>query len=211
MRFFRVLTLGVTMLSFVCGNLSHAAATPTERTQARDVFRRAQQHYKLAEYVEALDAFKEAYRLIEDPSLLFNIAQCYRQLNKKEEALRFYRTYLHDAGKAGIDHGTEQIVASLEQAIKEEQAARNAQPQATLEQPPPPVLTPAPNEAPATAVLVTPAVRTADKPPVYRRWWLWTTVAAVVVVGVGVGLGVGLTRTPAAPSVSTSDGTFHPF
>ena len=47
--------------------------------------------------------------------------------------------------------------------------------------------------------------------PVYRRWWLWTTVAAVVVVGAGVGLGIGLTRTPAAPSVATQDGTFHPF
>lgn len=211
MRFFAVLTLTVTLSSSVFGGLSHAAGTPVERSQARDVFRRAQQHYKLAEYSDALDAFKEAYRLIEDPSLLFNIAQCYRQLNKKEEALRFYRTYLHDAGKAGSDHGTEQIIASLEQAIHEEQAARNAQPQATLDSPPPVVPTPAPIATPAPAVLVMPAARPAEKPPVYRRWWLWTTVAAVVVVGAGVGLGIGLTRTPAAPSVATQDGTFHPF
>ncbi len=31
-----------------------------------------------------------------------------------------------------------------------------------------------------------------EKPPVYKRWWPWTVLAAGVVVGVSVGLGVGL-------------------
>jgi hypothetical protein len=50
------------------------------------------------------------------------------------------------------------------------------------------------------------------KVPVYKRWWLWTTVGAVVVAGVGIGLGVGLSQSaPGAPMAATSEGTFTPF
>src|SRR5262245_34713632 len=109
------------------------AAGPAERAKARETFRAAQQHYKLAEYEKALEAFKETYRLVEDPSLLFNIAQCYRQLNRKEEAIRFYRTYLHDSQDSDNRESVQQIIASLEKAIREENAARTAPPESTIE------------------------------------------------------------------------------
>ena len=207
-------------LSLLLGGVAQATGTPAERQRARELFREAQQHYKLAEYPQALDGFKEVYRLLEDPTLLFNLAQCYRQLNKKEEAIHFYRTYLHDAPNVPNHASVEQIVASLEKALRDEQAVRSAPPQATIETPgaangnapPPTVVTPAPAPTLTPAPELT-ATSTAppEKPPVYKRWWLWTTVAAVVVVGAGVGLGIGLTRTPAAPAAATQDGTFHPF
>jgi tetratricopeptide (TPR) repeat protein len=186
---------------------TNAAATTAERAKARDIFRAAQQHYKLAEYDQALEGFKEAYRVIEDPSLLFNIAQCYRQLNKKEEAIRFYRTYLHEVPDSPNRDSVQQIIASLESALKQESAARAAPPESTIEQP----AGGAPTGATPTPALTATSSPPPEKPPVYKRWWLWTGVAAVVVVGLGVGLGVGLSQTPAAPSASTTDGTFHPF
>jgi len=198
------------------------AGRPSESARAREQFRAAQQHYKLAEYPQALDAFKETYRILEDPSLLFNIAQCYRQLNKKEEAIRFYRTYLHDSSNAADREDVQKIIASLEAALKQETAARDVPPQSTLEQPraaapvvsaPEPAAEPASAAAPAPApvlVAVAPTPRHADR-PVYKRWWLWTTVGVVVAAGVGVGVGLALTHTPSAPTAATQDGLFHPF
>ena len=212
MHFIRTVILALVALSAT----AHAAST-AERAKARETFRAAQQHYKLAEYAQALDAFKETYRLVEDPSLLFNIAQCYRQLNKKEEAIRFYRTFLHDAPDNGDRASVQQIVAALEKAIKEDSAARAVPPDTTIGPPnngppaPPPATVVEPVKPPEPAPVPVVTVAHAEKTPVYKRWWLWTAVAGVVVVGAGVGLGIGLTRVPAAPSAMTQDGTFHPF
>ena len=46
------------------------------------------------------------------------------------------------------------------------------------------------------------------RPPVYRRWWLWTAVGAVA-VAVGVGVGVALAPGPSAPAMKTSAGVFR--
>jgi tetratricopeptide (TPR) repeat protein len=69
-----------------------ARAGAEDRERARQLYREATQHYDLGEYRDALASFREAYRNFEDPSLLFNIGQCYRQLGDKEQAVRFYRT-----------------------------------------------------------------------------------------------------------------------
>lgn len=89
----------VVPLLLLLGAVAHAE----DRAKARELFQRAQQHYKLGEFQPALDGFKEAFRNFEDPSLLFNIAQCERQLGRKQEALRSYRMFLseqpeHDPG-----------------------------------------------------------------------------------------------------------------
>jgi tetratricopeptide (TPR) repeat protein len=215
MRFLRTFMLTLATLVALVGVAP--AATPAERAKARETFRAAQQHYKLTEYQQALEAFKETYRLVEDPTLLFNIAQCYRQLNKKEEAIRFYRTYLHDAPDDGNRASVEQIIASLEKAIHEENVARATPPDTTIDgsQPrpvtaPPPATVTSPPAQPVTQPVVV-ASTASDRPPLYKRWWLWTLVGGAVVVGAGVGLALGLTHQPGAPTASTQDGTFHPF
>jgi tetratricopeptide (TPR) repeat protein len=59
-----------------------------------------QSHYNLNEFSEALQDFKEAYRLHPDPAFLFNIAQCERQLGDFDEAIKFYRSYLRNKPEA---------------------------------------------------------------------------------------------------------------
>ena len=52
--------------------------------------------------------------------------------------------------------------------------------------------------------LMTPGSRAAKvtapptrKTPIYKKWWLWTTIGVVVVgAGLGLGLGLGLPRAP---------------
>jgi tetratricopeptide (TPR) repeat protein len=190
------------------------AGTSGDHARARELFRQAQQHYKLAEYTEALEGFKETYRILEDATLLFNIAQCYRQLNKKEEAIRFYRTYLHEVGNVPDRQSVEDTIASLDKQLKQEQAARDkAKPKIDQPQgaPPPATTAPAATTA-APSHVAAPESRTrAERTPAYKRWWPWTLVGVVVAAGVGVGLGLGLTRTPPPPSAPTQDGTFKPF
>jgi len=81
-----------------------------------------------------------------------------------------------------------------------------------VESAPPPKSEPAPppkvEPAPPLAVSTTVPEKKSDKPPLYKRWWLWTGVAAVVVVGVGVGLGVGLGNQSNGPG--TALGTREP-
>lgn len=181
-----------------------APARAEDKARARELFRQGTQHYKLGEYEDALTAFKEAYRNYEEPSFLFNIAQCERQLGRKQEAVRFFRTYLNDVPNAPNRAEVEQILASLQASIERDRAQAAAHPAAPAATPPATAqpLTPAP-AAPAVAS------RAPASQPVYKRWWLWTAVGGAVAVGLGVGLGVALAPGPSAPSASSSLGTFH--
>jgi tetratricopeptide (TPR) repeat protein len=158
-------------------------------SQARSLFVSGSKHFDLGEYEQALADFKEAYRIKDDPVLLYNIAQCHRLLKHNEEALRAYKSFLHRAPDSPVRPEVEQRIAALEQAIEAEKKASTMPPDRVLEKPP------APEPTPPPVVATTPAVTASAPPPkepVYKKWWLWTAVGAVAAVGVGVGLGVGL-------------------
>lgn len=181
-----------------------------DKARAREYYREATQHYKLGEYTEALAAFKLAYRSFEDPSFLFNIGQCLRQLNEKQEAIRFYKTYLHDAPNTPDREEVEHTIAMLQDALEKENAAKKAPPPATqLAQPSEATSTTTKPTTTAPALVATSSAPPTRR-PVYKRWWLWTAVGVVVAAG-AVGLGVGLSQAPSAPMVMTTNGTFKPF
>jgi tetratricopeptide (TPR) repeat protein len=212
-----------------------AAARADDVVKAQAAYHAATQHYDLGEYREALEGFKEAYRNHEDPSFLFNIAQCHRQLDEKQQAIRAYRTYLIKEPESPKRDQIREMIAKLEKQLADEQAAKGGPPQGTLspvETPPPssetkppsppeparvesaPVETKPPEHAPvepsSAAISVKPAPERPAK-PLYKRWWLWTAVGAAVVVGVAVGVGVGVGTAHAAPtpSAKTDFGTFR--
>jgi tetratricopeptide (TPR) repeat protein len=170
-------------------------------SQARAAYKSATQHFKLGEFQAALDAFKEAYRLHEDPSFLFNIGQCQRHLGQRADAVTSFRTYLLEAKHAPNRDEVEAVITQLRDEIAAEEAKQREEAAA------------ASAAAAQAAQVITPAVVVDAPPPprktpVYKKWWLWTTVGAVVAVGIGVGLGVGLTRSE-FPHASGSDGSFH--
>jgi tetratricopeptide (TPR) repeat protein len=191
------------------GGVLHAApkaAPRSDRDKARTAYLAGTKHYNLGEYREALDSFKDAYRAYEEPTFLFNIAQCQRMLDNKVEAIRSYRAYLRaapDANHAEVDP----LIAQLEQALRDEQAARH---------PPPVVEKPVAKPVEKPVVAIPPPVTISTKPtvaekpvetPAYKKWWVWTLV--VVVVGGAVGLGVGLTQTGSVtyPAANPNAGT----
>jgi tetratricopeptide (TPR) repeat protein len=182
------------------------------KAKARAEYTQATKNYNLAEYQQALDHFKEAYRAYSDSSFLFNIAQCHRMLDQKLEAIRAYRAYLRDARANRAE--VEQIIASLEKAYADEQTLKSKKPTGTLgdptsstESPDQPVEPVAAKPAEATSVVVA----ASPSRPVYKKGWFWgVIVGAVVVVGVGVGVGValGTTRTT-FPTSDAANGTFR--
>ena len=176
---------------------------------------RATKHYNLSEYKEALDEFKDAYRAFEEPLLLFNIAQCQRQLGLRTDAIHSYRAYLRESKDIRNRDEVERVIASLEQAARDEEHSRPPQGTLTPEPQQKVVVTPVPEQkVVVTPVLepvpapVTPSLVVVAQPartPVYKKWWLWTTIG-VVAVGVGLGLGLGLSGGTTYPAASTPGG-----
>lgn len=199
MKFARALFAFAVLVSFI------RVASADDRGKARAAFRAGSQHYNLGEFQQALDGFREAYRNYDDPSFLFNIAQCERQLGHKREAVREYRAYLNNAGD-NADNRDEinKIIAQLEKEIADEQSTAKMPP--TSVTPPPPATTP----TSATTTLTASAPPPAERTPAYKKWWVWTIVGGVAVAGAAAGLAVGLTHN-GAPSASTTLGTRSPF
>lgn len=183
-----------------------------DRVRAREQFKNGSRHFRLGEFQEALHSFKEAYRAYEDPSILFNIAQCHRQLNQKAEAIRFYKQYLAELPKAPNRDDVRRVIAMLESALAQEGAARDVPPTGPMQ----PVVIPKPDEGRVVAPPIEPSTTTVVarpapvREPVHKTWWFWTALGGgAAAVAVGVGLGVALTPGPSAPMVQAPDGVFH--
>lgn len=194
-------------IAFVCIALAALAAPARaeDKAAAKQAYAEGSKYYDLNQYAEALEAFKRAYWSYEDPSFLFNIAQCHRALGHKKEAVEFYRSYLRKSPNAPNRPDVEKIVADLQSAIDKERAAEVA--------PPTPTVAPSPVEAPAPAVVppaasvhvAGPAPARKDR-PVWKRGWFWGVVGGAVAVGVGVGVGVGLGTAARPPKADAQVG-----
>lgn len=106
-----------------------AAMADSNADEAKRLYALGNQHFALAEYEPAVNAFKEAYRLKEDPAFLYNIAQCYRQMRGQEEnAIRLYRSFLQRVPNTPNRDEVERKIAELERAIAEAAAHAPQQP-----------------------------------------------------------------------------------
>lgn len=173
------------------------AASPASQPAAKSAFAAAQRAYALGKFDEAIAGYSKAYDLSERPALLFNIAQCHRQLKDFKRAAFFYQRYL-SLQPAPIEN--EELARSLLAEMEQAMAAQETT-QALPEPLPPPK--PAPEAAPAEAIAPPPAPATdAESPrPLLKQWWLWTAVGAAA-VGAAVTVGVLATRDhPASTSL----------
>ena len=187
-----------------------SSARAENKEAARAAYRSATQHFNLGEYQDALADFKTAYRNFEDPSFLFNVAQCERLLGHKPEAIRAYRTYLANSPGAPNAADVRSVISKIEDEISKDGEKHQIPPAIAVAPAPTPSATPTVSQ-PAFVVAATPP---SDRSrPVYKRGWFWATiVGGAAAVALGVGLGVGLTRgSSAAASATTTLGTIHPF
>src|SRR5687768_16988820 len=84
----RASILGLTILL-----ASAAPALANDKAKAKALYEQGLKAYNLAEYADAIKAWKEAYSLTKKPLLLFNIGQAYRLDGDCKKAMTFYDTY----------------------------------------------------------------------------------------------------------------------
>jgi tetratricopeptide (TPR) repeat protein len=134
-----------------------ASGDEDTRVRAKAEFERGKTLYRLTRYTQALEAFTAAYLLAQEPALLFNIAQCQRELGQDEAALKTYRSYLASSSELDADRAEiERTVAGLEASIaarqRDEANARRQEQERTLALTRAPGLVPSPRRA--TAFLI---------------------------------------------------------
>ncbi len=205
MRFAGAVWCVVALAFSVAGSTASAAspAPPSEGqlADAKQHYAAASKFYDLAEYDAALREFKEAYRAVEDPAFLFNIAQCHRKLGHAQDAITFYKNYLRRAPHAANKAEVERRIAELERAPASS-APPAAEPAAAAAPLVLEVPAPAPaQKRPADATLVAPAASAppaASETPFYKRGWFWIATGAVV-ASTATTLIVLSTRSDSAP------------
>jgi tetratricopeptide (TPR) repeat protein len=188
----------VTVLTLFLSSYGYAGQ---QEAAAREQVKQATTAYNLGHFDEASQHYEEAYRLVQDPVLLFNIGQSYRLGEKPEKAITAYRSYLRTAGPDAPNRAVvEKHIAELKRQLDEDKsaAAEPAQappvptvtPAATAPAVAPPIdltaLPPAPATSPAADVTVTTKATPsseASSTPFYKTWWFWTGVGAAVVAG----------------------------
>jgi hypothetical protein len=99
------------------------APTAEADARARELYLRGDRLYAEGRYEEAVEAFRESYRLSGRPLLLFNLANAYERLARYEEALAALRDY---APHAPVEE-EDQIRARIESLTRRAEAQRAAE------------------------------------------------------------------------------------
>jgi tetratricopeptide (TPR) repeat protein len=110
-------------LSAPCVSAQGKGAQTKISPEAKALFQEAEKSYRLGEYEKALEGYKKAYELTNRPSLLYNMAQCYRLLGDYEEAIRSYNFYLRDDPKSPKKAEVKKRITELEALVAQEEEA----------------------------------------------------------------------------------------
>jgi hypothetical protein len=195
-------------------------AHTSKRAEAKAEFEKAQLHYRLGRFEEALKSYTRAYELFNAPALLFNIGQCHKNLQNHERAIFFFEGYLREETNEKKRALAEELIA-VSRAQLERQRSERAKSEPVVPapvvnppvtpppEPPAPVAGPAAPLPPAVVEVEVPpsapvlvnspgdAAPAADEAPVYRTWWFWTALGtgAAIAAGAAIYYATGPTQT----------------
>ena len=127
----------------------------------------ARKAFMTGHYEEAIDLFAQLYSETLHPVYLRNLGRCHQKLGHAAQAIDFFKDYLRKGN-------------SIQPAERAEINGYIADMEKLLAKPPPMPARPATAPVDVTA----PPLATPSGPPVYRRWWFWTAVAATISAGV---------------------------
>jgi len=153
-------------------------------SSARALFERGEVKFNLGNFEAAAADYQAAYELDHRPALLFNVGQCYRNLENYERARFFYRRFLTLDPQTPNRRETESLIDLMSKRLDDQRAKVELATRASE---------PAASEAAPPAFAPTLERREGQDTdgrglPVYRRTWFWVGVAGVVAGGVAAGL-----------------------
>lgn len=112
--------MGLLLTLSLVGSLVSATPEATDATaQSRDLFAQAQKLYTARRYSEALVKFEQVYALKPHPTVMFNIARCYEQMDSRAKALSSYRQYLRLSPDAADKQVVKDAIANFERMLRE--------------------------------------------------------------------------------------------
>lgn len=119
---------------------------------AKAHYQKGAKYFNAKRYPQALAEYREAYRLVPVPELLFNMARALHEHGDKAEALDHYKRYLAEAPAGPVADEAREFAATLERELAPPApvAAPAPPPAAPVPEAPPPAATPA-AERPARA------------------------------------------------------------
>jgi tetratricopeptide (TPR) repeat protein len=180
----RILGASVVVLALVALTSTSAA---DERTEAKEHFVKGTKAFDLGAYEEAVSEYSAAYRLHDDPALLYNIAQAHRLAEHTTEALRFYRMFLVRSPNATNRDEVEQKITELQKLVDLQKRTQNSPPDHTrspAESAAPSVeskpTTPVPSQSTQPATVSMRAERMEGRPGRTKK------IAGLITAGVGV-------------------------
>jgi tetratricopeptide (TPR) repeat protein len=194
--------LAATVLAVVALLLTGTARAQDSADAARDHYKKATGHFAVGEFAQAAAEYEEAFKLHQDPALLFNAAQSRRLAGDNQKALVLYKNFLQLYPDSRNAPTVREQIGKLQEAVTAEEKAKTAPPTNTVEPrgvggepsaatPPPasplPATTaPPPSEAAATQ----PATASEGPRPIYKKWWFWAAAGGVVVLAVVIPVAV---------------------
>lgn len=179
---------------------------PASSDDVKALYDEGSGQYALGHFQEALKDFERVYLLKRLPALLFNIAQCHRQMKNFEEAAVTLRSFIRLAPDSPQIKNARELLKQVEEAQRAQKTAQTMPPldengrdvsgesplaAKPAEPKPAPktevalVATP-PKPAPAVAV-----VETTPPPPEHKPFYAWISGgAAVAALGAGAVFGI---------------------
>jgi tetratricopeptide (TPR) repeat protein len=83
------------------------------REQAAKLFRKAEEHYKLNRFHQAMPLYIKAYEILRLPAFLFNIGQCHRMLGNYNMALFYFKGYLRSSDYIPQRESVERLIQKI--------------------------------------------------------------------------------------------------
>lgn len=155
--------------------------------RCNELYENARALSEAGQYEAALVSYQSAYARQPVPWLLINIGRMQQKAGRPQQAIATYKRFLDDPAAAGdveLQSTARKYLQQAEDEVKGQQ----------------PVLRVPSGQA--TALARPPSAAAPEQSrPLYKKWWLWTTVGAVV-AATAVGVGIGLAS--AQPDVSTA-------
>jgi tetratricopeptide (TPR) repeat protein len=180
-------------------------AQADDRAAAREHYRQGMKAYDLGHYADAAKEFEAAYQALEDPTLLFNLAQAYRFAGDYAAAIRSYKSYLRHVPNSPQRGEVEARITEL-QKLFDDQTRMN-------QKPPSGALAPPGEPHPIAPPPSTPAPQVTHRPwPPARP----LKIAGLSIAGVGVaslvlgGVFAGLASSAHSDANRGSNGVFDP-